>query len=128
MAILKDMKIDPVTGDIVITNGDIVFVEDIEALLQRLRIKFKTFLGEFFPNINIGLPYLKEDDEGRQILGKQVDPADVEDIFKDKILETNGIISLKQFRFELDSKTRIATLNFEAESIFGKVKFSEELI
>ena len=128
MATLKDMKIDPVTNDLVIENGDIQFVEDIDALLQRLRIKFQTFLGEFFPDINIGLPYLKEDDEGRQILGKEVDPADVEDIFKDKILETNGIVSLRKFRFELDSLTRVATLEFEAESTFGTVKFSEELI
>ena len=127
MAELKDMKIDTTTGDLVIENGDIAFVEDGEALLQRIRIKFKTFLGEYFLNRAVGLPYLQRDDEGRQILGKQTDPVDIGDVFKEKILATNGIKELKSFRFDLDTKSRIATIDFEAESIFGTVVFSEEI-
>lgn len=127
MAELKDMKIDSVTGDLVIENGDIAFVEDGEALLQRIRIKFKTSLGEYFLNRAVGLPYLQKDDEGRQILGKQTDPVDIGDIFQEKILATNGIKELKLFRFDLDTKSRIASINFEAESIFGTVVFSEDI-
>jgi len=127
MAELKDMKIDSVTGDLVIENGDIAFVEDGEALLQRIRIKFKTFLAEYFLNRAVGLPYLQRDAEGRQILGKQTDPVDIGDIFKEKILATNGIKELKLFRFDLDTKSRVATIDFEAESIFGTVVFSEDI-
>lgn len=127
MAELKDMKIDSITGDLVIENGDIAFVEDGEALLQRIRIKFKTFLAEYFLNRAVGLPYLQKDDEGRQILGKQTDPVDIGDIFQEKILATNGIKELKLFRFDLDTKSRIASINFEAESIFGTVVFSEDI-
>jgi len=127
VAELKDMKIDPVTGDLVIENGDIAFVEDGEALLQRIRIKLRTFLREYFLNRAVGLPYLQRDDEGRQILGKQTDPVDIGDIFQEKIITTNGIKELKSFRFDLDTKTRSATVDFEAESIFGTVVFSEDI-
>ena len=93
---------------------------------QAFRIRFRSFLGENFLSILYGLPYLKEDSEGRQIFGKQIDAGDVEDIYKEEILKRNGITELKRFELDIDSD-RKATVDFEAESTIGTVVFSEEV-
>lgn len=123
----KDISLGSNAKDLEITNGDIQFKEDVEGIKQALRVRLRSFLGENFLSILYGLPYFNEDGEGRQIFGKQIDPGDVEDVYKEEILKREGIKELKLFNFDIDSTTRLATVDFEAESTLGTVTFSEDI-
>ena len=123
----KDISLGTNAKDLEITNGDIQFKENVEGIKQALRIRLRSFLGENFLAILYGLPYLNQDAEGRQIFGKQIDPGDVEDVYKEEILKREGINELKRFEFDINSKTRLATIEFEAESTLGSVTFSEDI-
>lgn len=127
MADFKDISLGTNAKDLVITDGDIQFLEEGEAIKQALRIRYRSFLGENFLNILYGLPYLKEDSEGRQIFGKGIDFGDIEDIYKEETFKRNGIKELKRFELDIDSQTRKAEIQLEAESTVGTVVFSEDI-
>ena len=47
------------SGDIAIVNGDIVLISDEKLVEQRIRIALRTFLGEWFANNAVGIPYFE---------------------------------------------------------------------
>lgn len=71
---MKSPKI--VNGDLVFENGDVVWVEGDEDLVQSTSINFKTRLGEFFLEEDAGL-------SRDNILGKNFD----DDLIRDDIIE-----------------------------------------
>ena len=97
------------TGDLDLERDSLVLTEDNsdEEIEQRLKSRLKLFLGEWFLNTQVGLPYLQ------LIFIKGVDPVLIETVFKDEILETRGIARLLRFDpIEYNPSSRLMTINF----------------
>lgn len=89
----------PDYGDAVWINGKCPMVTDSAGVVaQRLRIKLRTFLGEWVFNTAYGVPYWQ------RILGKKVSKVSVDRIFQEQILAEDGVVELVFFSSTLSAQ------------------------
>lgn len=101
----NDLKIVDNNFLLSVDNSD----QEIE---QRIRQNLQFFLGEWFLDTTIGIPYFQ------MVFVKGVAPSLIEAVFKDAILETPGVSSLVEFRpIEYESSTRQLTVDFTVRTI-----------
>lgn len=104
---MSDILLDEITGDIKVVANTLILTTDIGLLVrQRLQIRLDTFLGEWFLNSEIGVPYFQT------LLKKPYKELLTDSIFKGVILETEDVISITKFETTFDAKTGVYTLNF----------------
>ena len=118
---MADIYIDPISHDIPLVNNRMVLVStEEEATRQRLVITLRAYKGEWQFNINYGVPYLKNDNNPVQLLGKSsVDLLDLE--IKQAILNTDGVVSLDSFTSVFDKAQRTVEINFAAVTESGEL-------
>ncbi len=93
-------------GDISIKNGRVEIVRNADAVRQRWLIYIRTFLGEWFLDQSIGVPYTQ------QILKKQVTRQILKQAFTTASLEVPGILQVVSVIVtELDVARRTATID-----------------
>jgi phage baseplate assembly protein W len=104
-----DIKLDILAGDIAFTNSlaDIV-IDKTDEVQQRLYIRLRTFLGEWFINPEYGVPYFQ------QILGKGRKKATIDNIMQSQILADEGVLELVEFNSTI-SKDRIYSIDFKVK-------------
>lgn len=96
-----DLLLDPITNDLVFVNGQAtVTYTQSEIVTQRLKITLSTFLGEWFLDTTIGVPYFQ------QIFGKGRTKSAVDVIFQRIIANDPGVIEIREFSSVLDSAGR----------------------
>lgn len=108
-------------NDIELVDGDLHLTLDDEAIAQHLKQRLKTFLGEWFLDNRVGIPYYQH------ILVKNPNPLVLDSIFKSVILNTPGVEELTEFDIDLEPATRVMTLIFRVRTITGEIDFSEVL-
>lgn len=106
-------------GDLDVTGNELTLTEEAEAIRQHLQVKFQLFLGEWFLDEDVGVPWFQE------ILIKQPSFIVVQEILKNVILDTPGVIAITRFQFDFDSSTREASLSFECLTEEGLIDFSQ---
>jgi hypothetical protein len=117
-----DLLLDTTTWDLVTDATDLQLVEKEDAVGQHLSQRLKTFAGEWFLDLRLGVPYFS------QVLVKNPDPVVLDSVFKSEIIHTPGIVELRQFDLRLDAGTRQLQLSFTAVADSGAViSFSEVL-
>ena len=115
---MRDLIIDiKGNGDLVKEMYDLKLTEtDGEFLEQKLWIKFKTFLGELWLNIEKGIPYFEA------ILVKNPDLVFIATIFKEQIQEEPLIDEILNFDIiEFDSVHRKITFSWKAKMLSGEI-------
>lgn len=118
---MADLKLT--TGhDIEISNGDIVLVSGVAAIAQDCDVRLKTFLGEWFLDTRIGVPYFEK------ILGAKPRLVALKGIFRDAIMSTPGIESITDFLIDYSGATRQLSISFVAETVDGSFAYDKELI
>lgn len=115
---MGDLKLDA-NGHVTFVNNDLVFVEGSEEVAQLILERLRTFLGEWFLDVTIGVPYFEE------VLVKN--PTAAESVLKREIILTPGVLELLEFTFTVDKSTRKATLNFKVISTDGPIERMVEL-
>lgn len=99
------------------------YVRGMEAIVQAIRIRLQMFQGEWFLNLDIGIPYLEDPDGGvseeEAILGQKFDPVKVRAAFRREILSVPGVegVTKLETRFDGDSRTMFVTII--VSTIFG---------
>lgn len=94
---MKDLALDE-NGDIYISDaGDAIIVNGIDAVKQRLHTRLLRFLGEWYLNISLGVPYIQE------ILVKNPSQTAVVNNIKKTILDTDGVTSLTDFEIRINT-------------------------
>lgn len=83
-------------------------VKGPDAVIQRLRVRFQFFKGEYFLDTQIGVPYRES------ILVKNPNPIVISFIFRRVLLGTPGVKSVSQFNAVLDKPNRALLVSFEA--------------
>ena len=112
----QDFYIDPKTGDWSLENGTTIRMCNNyqELTRQRLLIRLSMFRGEWFADVNFGIPYFES------IYGKD-NQAATDSILKAAIRNTEGVIRITKFLSELDKKTRLYTLTFSVTTREGAI-------
>lgn len=93
-------------GDLLFVNGSLVLVTGGDAIIQNLTIRLQFFLGEWFLDTRLGMPYFQD------VLVKNPNLVLVRGIFRVAITSTPGVKSLEEFEFAFDSPTRKLRLDF----------------
>lgn len=107
----QDLLLDA-DGDLVVTV-DAQLASGRQAIVQGLRGELLLIAGEWFANLDAGLPWFTE------ILGGK-DLARVRQIFGNTITARPGVRSLDQLEVTLDG-TRQLTVNYSVSTIFGQI-------
>lgn len=119
---MTDILLDRATGDVDLTNG-IELVDDVEAIAQQIYIRLRTFLGEWFLDTRIGVPYFQK------IIGKKRSQAQTDLIFRRSIQTTPGIASVTELTQTFDAATRELRIAFRAVTTTGvPISFSEAFV
>jgi hypothetical protein len=120
---MADLKLDPVTGDLELSTGDLQIVEGSDAIAQHIRIRLRTLLGEWFLDDRIGVPYIQ------RILIKNPGTNVVRRILRQVVEQTPGVVDVGAFTTDYDGATRRLSVSFNA-TVDGDatLEFQDELI
>lgn len=97
-------------GDAVFINGPLNlqgvshFAQDVVA--QRLTIRLRTWLGEWFINTTYGVPY------ATRILTKVASKTTVDNILREQILDEPGVLQIEKFTSSFDPSSRTYSCEF----------------
>jgi len=105
--------------DILITNNSMTLTTGLEAIRQHLQTSLRLFLGEWFLDTTVGVPWFQ------QVFQKNTTFVVVQQVLKDKILSVPGVLQLLKFDFDYNGTTREATLSFQALTEEGVIDFSQ---
>ncbi len=78
----------PTFNDLLIVNGNLVLVDGVGAIQQHVVQRIRIFLGEWFMDNTIGIPFFD------QVLIKNPDQSKIDAIFQNVILGTPGMEQL----------------------------------
>lgn len=110
------------SGDLELVNGDLSIAADTVAIDQQLRSSLRTFLGEWFLDARVGIPYFQ------QVLGvKNPSVTVLSAIFRREILKSPGVESVANLQFGINAATRELSLAFEARTASSVLVFSDTL-
>ena len=104
------------SGDILFENNQFSLTENLsdEEIVQSLKQNLRTFLGEWFLDLSIGLPYIQI------IFVKGTPPEVIAAAFKNTIIKTKGVSTLNRFEdLDLDPVTRGLNVDFDVTTING---------
>lgn len=106
-----DLKLGP-DHDLAFVDNDLVATKTLdESLAQRLLIKLQTFQGEWFLDVEEGVPYFQS------IFGKNRSKESVDAIFQREITTEPEVVSLDSYQSILDSEYRVFSLSFQITSV-----------
>lgn len=109
-------------GDLDVSMNGFSITDGQEEVRQRLIQRLKTFLGEWFLDTTIGVPY------HQIIFQKAVPNSVVEDLFKSEILATTGVTELVSFPpLEFDPVSREMEMDFEVATPYGEMAVGLEV-
>lgn len=108
-------------GDLALDeDGDLVILEDLAYLRQKLAVRFKFFLGEWFLDLREGVPYY------RDVFVKNPNLDVIRSLFRRLILGTPGVIGLPRFELFYDEAARQASFAFQAQAKSGVIEVTPD--
>jgi len=121
---MTQLKMD-INDDLAIENNSFVLTENNsdEEIRQRMIQSLKFFLGEWFLDRIEGVPYFQT------VFVKGTSPDIIEAIFKEKIIDVNGVSILNNFEpIEYTASTREMKLVFDVTTINGNNLIINEVL
>lgn len=124
---MSDFKLDLLTNDLDIVNGDILLTANTgELAAQKVSINLKTFKGEWVYNVLAGIPYLERDGQPIKLLGGK-SKFFLDQAIKEGILSRDGVIRLESYESVLDKVTGVVSIEFTAITEEGEITQSVAL-
>lgn len=119
--ISRDIYVDTTTDNLALTpDGDLALVGGVESIAQAVRQRLRTYLEEWFLNIEAGVPWSTD------ILGvKNLNLATVRSLLRDQINDIAGVLEITQLDVTLNSQTRALSVVMRCTSDVGE--FVEQL-
>ena len=106
-------------GDYRLGHGDADFMRDTpEVVAQDCMTRLALWRGSWFIDTQEGTPWIQ------QILGKH---RAVDVVLRNRILETEGVLSLQEFESILDPDTRKLSVTATINTRFGVTTFTGEI-
>ncbi len=118
----KDWEIGT-DGDLTLTSGDFVFVEESYRVAQAIETTLRTLRGEWFLNTGFGVPYFQS------ILGQKMVTKDTFDsIVRSAVVGVPDVNRILEYESSFDRANRVYSVTLKADTIFGPVDFEGSLI
>lgn len=108
---MKTFEVDE-NNDIVVKNGNLSVVEELEALKNRIQNALQTFKGEI-EDTEQGVDYLG-------IILENINPVYKIQEFKRVIRNIYGVLDVTNATYRQDTQNGTAIFAFEISSIYGK--------
>jgi hypothetical protein len=110
-----DLLLDD-NNDLVFRDGDLVFSTGIEAVVQACRIVMQMFRGEWFLNLDAGLPYWES------ILGQKPAVAiQAATMYIRRELElVDGVVDVTKLEVTYVRETRMLKVEWQVDTEFGE--------
>lgn len=118
---MLDIALDAKKHDIILENGDIVFIDNAERVAQQIKIQLLTFLGEWFLDVTYGVPYLD------YVLVKNPNFTLIRQIFWEQILKVEDVESVDSIEIEYNNSERTVTVEYSASTKYGLITRKEVL-
>ncbi len=120
------LEADPVDWELDDNNDLIIplrYTSGIAAVAQGIRIRLQLWRGEWFLDLDAGMPYLPTEDgavpESAAILGQKFDSVKARTAVRREILSTPGVVDIPELRITFDGPTRALGIEFRAKTAFG---------
>lgn len=107
MTTARDIALDA-AGDIDVSTGDLIMLADAAAIVQAVRIHFSFFKGEWFLDLDAGVPYYQS------VFGKVKDPAVLAPIFRAELVKVKGISLVNSLTLKIDTAARTLSIVWSA--------------
>ena len=108
---MRSLKIKD--GDLVIENGDFVFIDGIDDIAQAIERNITTKLTEFFLNDSLGTDY-------ETLTTKNASQEQIKNVLSDAILYDTRVLSINSIGVIIKERKLVA--NFEAVTIDGNLQ------
>lgn len=109
-----DLLLDRTKHDLVFVNGGCPTTGDmVDVVIQRLYILLRTFQGEWFLNVEHGIPWLEN------ILGQKINKSTADMILQEKISQEMGVQQVIEFKSTLTT-TREYSCSFRVKVVTGE--------
>lgn len=116
LEVIMDILLDPVTHDVVFVNGQTTVTQKTaDIVAQRLKITLYTFLGEWFLDLDVGIPYFQ------QILNKVRNKSTVDVIFQTVIANDPDVIEIISYESDMDNARRGFYMEFAVRVSDGTI-------
>lgn len=116
------------TGDISVEGGRVTLTPTLQQnILQRLILSLRTNKGEWEFNTEFGTPWLKNQYNDLQLLGKtpkRIIDATVQQV----ILDTNGVLEILSYKSTVDKSTGQIVIDAEMSCAEGTIRLSSVAI
>lgn len=107
-------------GDYTFGQGDDTWlINSPECVAQAIKTRFELWYGQWFLNVTTGTPWIQS------VLGKQ-SPEVYNIAIRQRILETEGVLSITEFDTTLNTATRRVTFTATVETLFGTTTVTSE--
>lgn len=94
-------------------SAGLQFTSGSAAVAQGIRIRIQTFRGEWFLDLDTGVPYYQD------LLGARFNDARARAAFRDTILSTPGVAKLLSLTVAFDRSTRVLSVSWKVQTEFG---------
>lgn len=116
-----DLAMNVNTGDLVVKDGDLMIVNNAERVAQQVLITLREWLGEWFLNINDGVPYLE------YILVKNPNENHIRQILTEAIESVDGVTKVTELEFTFNRILRTLSVSYEIDTDYGFITKREVL-
>lgn len=100
-------------GDLDVSTGRFETLTGPEYAVQKIRQRFKLFLGEWFLDTTLGVPWFQS------ILIKNPSLGLIQSIGRDILLAVPGIVGVRQIEAQFDAPSRTLSLAYVAIYVTG---------
>lgn len=116
-------------GDLYRGATSMELIAGLDAVVQAVRVRLLFYRGEWFANLDAGVPYLERDGVAAAdaLLGQHFNRAKAEAAFREAILDTPGIVEIKSLVVAFDGATRTLSVTWSALCEFGEVEDAQEI-
>jgi hypothetical protein len=118
---MSDIALDPLTGDLLIVNGDLVLTTGSDATRQRVQQALSAYNGEWFLDLSYGIPYYQN------ILVKNPNPVVVEGLLRAAVQAVPGVLEILQFDLDYNAGARTLTLTIGIRTDDEPINFIQVL-
>lgn len=120
---MTDIKLNVQTGDLDLTNSALSIVDDtmLEALRQKIQIAILLGKGEWFVNINDGVPYVTD------FVVLKNNRNFIDTFMRSYIRQIVGVDNLVSYSSSVDNATRKMAITFTVNSNNNEVLVIEDL-
>lgn len=117
MDLLLERETDkPNTHDLIFVNGGCPVTSDrTDVVTQRVYIRLRTFLGEWYLNAPYGVPWLE------RILGHKGRKSTIDAILQEQIQSVSGVAEITEFTSSFDNARREYSCSFRVRTDSGQL-------